>query len=270
MASDEYRSVRQATRVAGPQRRAWLVTLVPAAGIAASEGLLFAGHTEPALWGHLLVLVGCLVAPLWLTSEIRVFRAFALVSCFRLVNLGMPVFVDLTIYWFPLIYGPFVPALYLLARAQEGISLRLDPAQTLLALPAVLLGSAALAQVEYWIIRPDALIPTWSLPDVALVTVVMIGFVGLVEELLYRGVLQRTLVGRYGRWPGILGASALFGLMHSGYGVAPEILFAATIGVVYGLLYERTDNLALVSVLHGLMNVFLFAVIPAGPLGSFL
>jgi len=243
--------------------RSAVIFLVPIVGITASEGLLYFGYTYYSLVAHFLTLLITLFAPLRYGDETAVFRALALVPVFRLVNLGMPVFFELTIYWFPLIYGPFIPGLYLLARNFRpiGPELRMRRA-TLLFLPLALPLSAMLGAMEYSIIQPPALIPSWTVGNLLLITIVMIGFVGLVEELLFRGILQRTLERRLGRWSGLFIASALFGLMHSGYGVPMEVFFAGAIGFVFGLIYDWTDSLALITVLHGILNVFLFAVLP--------
>lgn len=70
--------------------------------------------------------------------------------------------------------------------------------------------------IEYRTITPEALVPEWSLLQLATIAVVMIAFVGFVEELLFRGVLQAALADRLGTWPGIVLASVIFGLMHAG------------------------------------------------------
>ena len=243
---------------------------VPLVGIAVSEGALYAGRVDVALWGHLATLLFCTLALLRLREEHAVLVAFALVPLFRLVNLGMPVFFELTVYWFPLIYGPMLPALWLLARERPAVEPPrvTDPRQLVALLPLALLASLLLAELEFAIIRPEGLVPSLSAVDLLVLTVVMVGFVGLVEELLFRGLLQRTLEVELGRWPGLLLASAVFGLMHSGYGLPAEVGFAAAIGLGFGLVYDWTDSLALVAFMHGMLNVFLFGVIPHG--GSLL
>lgn len=174
----------------------------------------------------------------------------------------MPVFVELTIYWFPLVYAPLLPAIYVVVSGQENLSIDTNPrAAARWLLPAIPL-SILLAEVEHAIITPEPLIPEWSLAQLLIIAAVMFGFVGFVEELLFRGIFQRTLEDRLGRWQGLVLASALFGLMHSTYGMGWEIAFAGVIGFVLGLIYDRTDSLLLVTFIHGLLNVFLFGVIP--------
>jgi len=238
------------------------VTVLPTIGIVASELSLYFGSRSGALWGHVVTLLFCVIAPLWFSDHTSVLGALALVSVFRLVNLGMPVFFQLTVYWLPLIYGPLVPALLLVRRSYPDPEHELDWYWLLALGPLATALSVLLAEVEFSIIAPEALIPTWSPLQLLFLTVIMVGFVGFVEELLFRAILQPSLQTRVGRWPGLLLASAVFGLMHSSYGEPVEILFAGGIGLVFGLLYEQTGSVALVTVIHGMLNVFLFAVIP--------
>lgn len=266
MASDRLGSLRWSARSGGtsPVTAQHVAIVVPLVGIAISEGLLFVGNTGDALWGHLATLLFCTLGMLRLRGQLPLLRAFALVPLFRLVNLGMPVFFQLTVFWFPLIYGPLIPGLYLLVRSQSPVEPELvrRPSQLVGLLPAAFLASIVLAELEFAILQPEGLIPAWTAQNVLLLAVVMVGFVGLVEELLFRGILQRTLQSELGRWPGLLLASGVFGLMHSGYGIPAEVGFAAGIGLALGLVYDWTDSLALVSIIHGTLNVFLFGVIP--------
>lgn len=239
----------------------WAI-LLPTLGIIVSESLLFFGYVWYALYGHLVTLGVSVFAPLVIDDETPMFQLFALVPVFRLVNLGMPVFFDLTVYWFPLIYGPLIPAIYIVGRANTLISLNPGWKATALWLPLWLPISAVLGAVEYAILEPEALVPAWSLIQLTLITVIMVGFVGFVEELLFRGVLQQGLQTRIGTWPSIFLASVIFGLMHSGYHVPEELVFATSMGLVFGVVYDRTDSIVLVTLMHGILNVVLFAVIP--------
>lgn len=234
----------------------------PILGIVLSELLLFFGYTQFALAAHLLTLLGCVLAPLRYDSDLSMLQVFALVPIFRLVNLGMPVFFELTIYWFPLIYGPLIPAVYLIGQSNSYVTLNSGWKAALIMLPLAIPISGALGAIEYLILEPPALIPSSSLPNLLLLSAVMILFVGFVEELLFRGVLQQSLKAHIGRWPAIFLASAVFGLMHSGYQVPAELVFAGTIGFVFGVIYDRTDSIVLVTIMHGVLNIFLFAILP--------
>jgi membrane protease YdiL (CAAX protease family) len=238
-----------------------IAVVVPTAGIVLSEWLLYVDSVRPALWGYVATLLLCTLLPLRYDGETTIFGAFALVPVFRLVNLGMPVFFDVTLLWLPLIYGPLIVAVYLVARGRMP---ELAPGWkwAIAGAPIALPVAYVLATIEYDIVQPTPLVPTLDPLQVLAIAGVMIAYVALLEEMLFRGVLQRVLERRTGRVFGLLLTSALFGAMHSGYGSSEELAFAAAIGLVFGVVYDITDSLALVTVMHGALNVFLYAVIP--------
>lgn len=236
--------------------------ILPLVGITISEVFLFFGLTRKALWGHLITLLVCTFVPLHFDDDPTMFPAFALVPLFRLVNLGMPIFFELTIYWFPIIYWSLIPAIYFVASADNSIKISPGWRPAILALPLVIPVSAFLATIEFRILDPEALIPAWNAAQLLLIGVVMFGTVALVEELLFRGVLQRALTQRLGMLPGVVVTSMIFGLMHSGYRLPSELVFGGIFGFILGYIYHKTDSIVLVVTMHGTLNLFLFAVIP--------
>ena len=88
-----------------------------------------------------------------------------------------------------------------------------------------------------------------------------------IEEILFRGVIQGRLSEAYGSTVAIGTASALFALMHlpglsgvlSGRLLTVGGLF--TVSLVFGWLYERTENLVVPWAVHGLYNASLFGVL---------
>jgi len=77
----------------------------------------------------------------------------------------------------------------------------------------------------------------------------------LAEEILYRGVLFRSLANRYGAMPGALFSALAFSLIHaySPYGLASLIL----LGLACSLLYSATGRLSAAIALHMLYNAAL-------------
>lgn len=237
---------------------------LPIASILVSEGFLYVGFIGYVLLGHLVTLSLCAVLPLYFRSQSQPFLALALLPLFRLVNLGMPVFVESPLYTFALLYVPLLPALLLIGVKHEAVAIRSRPAPTrvLAFLPLAVIVSFLLAEIEYSILHPEALIPTLEWVHLLSLSVVMIGVVAVVEELLFRGILQRTLEDRLGPFSGLILTSVLFAAMHASFGIPAEIAFAGGIGLLFGAIYDRTDRLSFVIIVHGLMNVFLFGVIP--------
>ena len=96
--------------------------------------------------------------------------------------------------------------------------------------------------------------------------------VGPAEELLFRGVVQGRLRETWGVWPSILAATVLFGLSHASVaggvaGIAAYIVTATLLGVLLGYLYERTNNIVVPAVIHGVNNAVIFAWLYLGEIG---
>lgn len=83
------------------------------------------------------------------------------------------------------------------------------------------------------------------------------------EELLFRGAIQGRLRIQFGPAAAIAGASLLFGSMHlANYGgnvlaIVAGALLIAGVGSVFGMVYERTDNLVVPILVHAIYNVVL-------------
>lgn len=88
-------------------------------------------------------------------------------------------------------------------------------------------------------------------------------FVGPGEELVFRGVVQGLFRRAYGAIPAIVIASVLFGVVHyaalAGSGKLTYIAVTILLGLILGGLYERTDNILVPIVVHGIYNAILFA-----------
>lgn len=243
-------------------RRADLNFVPPTILIVCSEVALLVGRTDIALWGHFVTLVGCVFATALAPRNSSALTALAFLPLFRLVNLGMPRLTDVTLYWLVLVYGAFLPSLYVLYRARgRGLS-DWDPGRTLrLLVPAAVVG-ALLAGVRAALFSARPLVSSLSLPQLALLFVVMFVFVGLVEEMLFRGLIQPELTARVGRAGGIGLTALLFGAMYASSRLGSTVLFGVGLGLVVGYVYDRTTSLATACVIRGTMNVFLFGFIP--------
>ena len=95
--------------------------------------------------------------------------------------------------------------------------------------------------------------------------------VGPAEELLFRGVVQARMRERVSAWPAILLTSVVFALIHipgfaldsSFFDVVTGVSVLTVGSIVFGYVYERTQNIVVVALLHGFYNsvVLLFAYI---------
>lgn len=89
--------------------------------------------------------------------------------------------------------------------------------------------------------------------------------VGPSEELLFRGAIQGVLRRSYSAVPAIAIASGLFGVAHvfallggplSGILVYISVTFV--LGMILGAIYEKTENIVVPSLVHGVYNAILF------------
>jgi membrane protease YdiL (CAAX protease family) len=102
---------------------------------------------------------------------------------------------------------------------------------------------------------------------IPLFIVAMFLVVGPSEEILYRGVVQGRLRESLPAAPAIAIASGIFALIHvmaltgglSGRLTTVGILFFPSL--VFGAVYEYTDNLVVPALLHGLHNAVLFTIL---------
>lgn len=73
----------------------------------------------------------------------------------------------------------------------------------------------------------------------------------LLEEFLFRGIIQKNLVRRFGPLGGIAIASVLFGLIHL---VPQQIVYASCLGLILGTVYHLTGSLNSAITLHFVNN----------------
>jgi len=119
-----------------------------------------------------------------------------------------------------------------------------------------------LGTVEYLILHPAPAFPTFEVQYLFRDMVYMFLFVGLAEELLFRGLIQQDLAGAFGWKWGLLGASLMFAIMHLTWRSIPELGFVFLAGLILGFLYWKTKSLVAPIVAHGINNVMLVAVLP--------
>jgi membrane protease YdiL (CAAX protease family) len=90
----------------------------------------------------------------------------------------------------------------------------------------------------------------------------MFVFVGAVEELIFRSILQTRLENALGLKSGVFLSGALFGIMHSSYGILNEILFAGIFGIILGFIFQKTRSFPFILLIHVSANVLLFGIFP--------
>jgi len=220
--------------------------------------------------GILLVLVTLLVT-YGLLSVVNVSEAMAkIVEDISLLFIYMMLMSALP--WFFFKQELLVPAVYSLVLAlcfwrihTENISLEsLGVAFTDLKSAAVigLAIGVPMGVVEYTILRPAAVTPTFDVRYFAQTVVHMLFFVALGEEILFRAIIQNSIIKSLGVASGIFWSALYFSAMHFVWRSIPELFFTFAGGLVLGAVYYKKRNLLEPVLIHAVNNVVLLAVMP--------
>jgi membrane protease YdiL (CAAX protease family) len=139
-----------------------------------------------------------------------------------------------------------------LSKKQVGLTL-------VLMVPILGFGQLITWAMEVFSVSPDPqlMMQAWvnaaDTPIGAIALVFIVLGAPFFEEVLFRGFMQPACTQRWGMWPGILIASAIFGMIHGTDSWA--ILPTFVIGVSCGWLRERTGGLSAPVLLHAVNNL---------------
>jgi membrane protease YdiL (CAAX protease family) len=246
-------------------RKYRLDLILPITLILISEMLIFSGRMQASMALNAITMTLLIMSAIY--EQNRVYSALMLLPLFRLLNMAMPVFFNLTIYSYALVYAPMYIPIYMIIKG--GVFGRSEAGLTMKGfwfyLPLAVSMGFAIGWGEYSILRVPVLIPDFSIKSILVLSLTMILFVGVVEEFIFRSALQTVMEERLGAWAGLLVASIIFGFMHSGYHMPLEILYVSFAGGLFGLLFMLTKSLPIIALAHGITNVSLFVVSPAYP-----
>ncbi|MFY9339044.1 MAG: CPBP family intramembrane glutamic endopeptidase [Methanosarcina flavescens] len=247
-------------------------TGVPITAIILIELLIFSGRLKEASIAYTLLLLA-LSFSIAVTENYQVrkiYQALLILTIFRLINFSMPIFFEINLYSFIFIYAPLAIPITIATTHQEIVhENKRDTLKKLwIYIPLSVLTGFAFAQAEYILIGARGLIPDLSSANLLALIVIMVFVVALIEELMFRAILQTSLEEFLGPAGGIILASLLFGIMHSTYGTPFEMVYTFFVGGFLGYLFYRTRSLPLVVMIHGSINVFLFGILPLTGSGS--
>jgi len=220
------------------------------------------------LWGiisHIIILVALMLHSS-LASEHRYQRlvlSLALVPLVRIMSLSMPISGIPQIWWYPIIYAPLLVAAVMVIRLtgyrarDVGLTFKLLPLQLAIALTGFLFGVA-----EYFILAPEAMVAEFTWQQIWLPALLLLVCTGFTEELIFRGVLQRTAVEAFKGWWGIVYISLLFAILHMGFLSWIDVAFVFVVALFFSWLVKKTGSLLGVTLSHGITNISLYLIFP--------
>ncbi len=116
--------------------------------------------------------------------------------------------------------------------------------------------------IEFAIIRPEPSFPSFEARNVFTDYIYMTFFVGIGEEMLFRGIIQTDLQRALGKNTGLHLSAYLFGIMHMTWRSPLELVFATLAGYLFGYIYNKTNSLVMPITLHGINNTVLVGILP--------
>lgn len=118
---------------------------------------------------------------------------------------------------------------------------------------AAIAGIFVLDIAEEMMDLPNLMEDTFTNMSNSIVGALCIGVVGpIIEEFIFReGVEGYMLRNGVNKWVAIIGSALAFGIIHLNPAQVP---FAAAMGIILGILYYKSGNIVLTSILHILNN----------------
>ena len=204
----------------------------PRLGILLHVGLLF------LLLGH-----GALASP---PRQRALLLALTIAPLTRILSLALPLGDIPRVYWYALVSLPLAAAGVVIARTIGYSRRQLGVVVCWRRLPLNLLIvplGGVFGLLQYLALRPPPLVGTLTFEQVWLPALILALAGGLVEEFLFRGVLQRAAVDLLGsRW-GLIYGSLIFASLYAGYQSLPATAIGLGVGGVFALVAYRTGSL---------------------------
>jgi membrane protease YdiL (CAAX protease family) len=188
----------------------------------------------------------------------------SIVPLMRLLAMTVPPARFDAIYWYLLVALLLSVAVFITARLAglngSSIGLRINkkdlPLQLLIGMTGLAIGL-----VEYLILRPKPLLLEFGSGMLLFTSLVLLIFAGLLQEIIFRGLLQTSSTQILDRF-GILYVALVFALQYLVFRSLWTLLFVFLVGLAFGIAADRTRSLVGVSLSHGLANVSFFLIFP--------
>ncbi len=194
--------------------------------------------------------------------------ALVLVPLIRILSLSMPLIHFSRISWFILIAIPVFIALLTCMWVQglraKDVGLYSPKLKHIPVEAGVILLAVPTGILEYRILKPAPLpgleVGTADFIAASLIFIICTGFL---EELVFRGLLQYSVIKLIDKWWGILFVSAIFSVLHVGNLALLDCMLAFSIGFIFSIVREKTGSIYGISISHGIINIILFLIVPA-------
>jgi membrane protease YdiL (CAAX protease family) len=238
--------------------------------IAAAESITVWVNPQVGVLMHVCLLLALILHGA-ITGKVllrRFLLVMTLVPLIRILSTTLPLAGRPLLEWHIVIGALLFVAIFFTFRAvqldRKRVGLHFDrwPWQLMLGLVGVPLG-----YIEYQILQPAALISSWSIVSFIDASFVLLIFTGLLEEIIFRGLMQEVTMEIMGIG-GIFYTAGIFAVLHLGYKSLPDLLFVYGVALLFGWIVYTTRSLLAVTLAHGVINIFLYLLLPLAAMGT--
>jgi membrane protease YdiL (CAAX protease family) len=213
-----------------------------------------------------VILVVFIIQPSFIedTNISNLILGLILVPLIRIMSLVIPLIQLPEILWYPLIYIPLLSAAIIAMRTIEikprqiGITKSELPTQIAFGL---FLGFM-IGLLEYAILQTKPMVVNFTIGEIIAPAAILLVTTGLVEELIFRGILQYLAISAMGSIMGIIYVSLIFAVLHAGFHSITDVAFVFLISLVFAIMVQTTRSIIGVIIAHGTANIVLFLVAP--------
>ncbi len=190
-------------------------------------------------------------------------QAMILLPLVNIISQNMAVITLKPIYWWGISAVPITVATIILmknqniSRRKAGLIIGNLPLQLIIALTGVALGI-----IEYNIIHPSPILLNFNPINIIIAGSIIIISTGLLQELIFRGLIQKLAENIMGYILGIIFSSTLFTILNIGWNSPINLIFIFLISLYYGYVFHITRSVIGIGISQGLCNVILFILLP--------
>ena len=184
----------------------------------------------------------------------------------RILSLVMPLAHFPRIQWFTIISVALYLSIIIIIRQQKLAlkehGFRLPKREHIPIEIGIALLAIPFGVMEYLILRPASLISSFSGEDILMAILILFIGTGLLEEVIFRGLIQKKTMNMMGAWQGMLFVTILFAVLHVGNLSFLDVLLVFFIGGLYAVVVYKTKTIIGVTISHTMVNIMLFIVCP--------
>jgi len=190
----------------------------------------------------------------------------ALLPLLRIVSLTLITSLVPTVYLYGLMALPLAAAIFLVARVQKlrrvGMGLqRIHGSTAWLQQLAIAASGIPLSVGGFWLLHPTPLINGWALAPFIVAALVLTICGALVEETLFRGLLQQVAQPVFGKGA-LLFSALLYTISYLSWQSIAYVGAALGLGLFFGWCVKRTGSIWGVVAAHSLINIGMLLVWP--------